>query len=148
MKTVAIVVACLIGGVLIHSIAIAQGSAGGSIGKQGKSVSGGEDTERPAPRSGSGSVKRASKPAEAKQSRCPNIAGQWSSWASGMFGKGDTAFFPDGSASHKSGYNGKWFCANGQLRIEWSDGKPGAVRLSPDGKTIYNWEGGVHARRD
>ncbi|HLX17293.1 MAG TPA: hypothetical protein VKS24_19065 [Bradyrhizobium sp.] len=53
----------------------------------------------------------------------------------------------DGSARHASGIAGKWRCDNGQLYIEWSDGKPGPVRVSADGKRILNSSGGVHMSR-
>jgi uncharacterized caspase-like protein len=80
---------------------------------------------------------------------CPNIVGTWNSWASGMWGKGDATFYKDGTATHRSFFfNGKWFCKSGQLRIEWADGKPGAVTVSPDGKKIFNSEGSVHMSRD
>ena len=81
-------------------------------------------------------------------SRCPNIAGVWDSWSSGLFGKGDTTFNKDGAATHRSGIRGKWWCENGELRIEWSDGKPGPARLSADGKKIFNAQGEIHMSRD
>ncbi len=65
-----------------------------------------------------------------------------------MFGKGDATFNKDGSAIHRSGIPGRWLCDNGQLRIEWSDGKPGPVRLSADGKKIISGDGAIHASRD
>jgi hypothetical protein len=138
---------------------IAQaGSSGGSvvqpesIGKKGKSIS-----SQPSPkaqdaptRSESPRPAKLRRPARAKSStsRCPNIAGVWSSWASGFMGKNDTTFGSDGSATHRSGIRGKWWCANGQLHIEWPDGKPGVVRLSDDRRSIISGDGRVHMKRE
>jgi hypothetical protein len=80
---------------------------------------------------------------------CPSIVGTWNSWASGLWGKGDATFYKDGTATHRSFiFNGKWWCKNGQLHIEWADGKPGVVTLSADGKKIFSADGGVHMSRD
>jgi uncharacterized caspase-like protein len=94
---------------------------------------------------------KSSVPAQEKKPqdfKCPNITGVWNSWASGFFGKRDARFESDGTAVYHFGIRGRWWCDKGQLRIEWSDGKPGAVWLSPDGKKILNAEGGVHMSRD
>lgn len=110
--------------------ALAQGSAGGSIGKQGKSASGGEDA--PAPRASSNGGQT---PATGK--RCPNITGIWSSWASGLFGASDTNFRPNGTATHKSGIEGTWRCEGGQIWLHWTGSEKHAVRFSADGKKVY-----------
>lgn len=127
------------------------GSIGGAISKQNKSVSGdgeGISVARPSRKDRFGSVSTELDRGRRKpNSRCPNISGLWNSWASGIWGKADTNFSADGTASHRSGFAGKWFCENGQLRIEWSDGAPGAVKLSPDQKRIIG-SGGVHMSRD
>jgi len=117
------------------------GSAGGDIGKHGKSASGGEDAPRARP------AKRTNATAKHSPS-CPNIVGKWSSWASGIFGRNDTSFNKDGSAYHASGIPGKWYCENGQMHIEWSDGKPGVVKFSADGKQMLSSDGSVHMSRD
>ncbi len=125
------------------------GNVGGTIGNRDKSISG----EKPAtPRRAAPATRKATAAAKdevkSKGKRCPSIAGAWNSWAAGLFGKGDAVFGKDGSATHRSGITGTWRCENGQLHITWSDGKPGLVHLSPDGKKITNAAGGVHASRD
>jgi hypothetical protein len=132
-----------------HVIRLAQaGSTGGTIGKQGKSISGGAEPANPATAPVAAPHAKPTRPAQSRAAQCPNITGVWNSWASGLFGKGDATFRVDGSAIHRSGIPGKWWCANGQLRIEWADGKPGAVRLSADGKQILSGSGSVHMSRD
>jgi hypothetical protein len=121
------------------------GSIGSNVGRQGKSVSGDEQTppkkQKLAPVTPANTEKQT-------VARCPDIVGPWNSWASGMFGKGDATFNRDGSAVHRSGISGKWWCENGQLHIDWSDGKPGIVRVTANGKQIISRDGGIHASRD
>ncbi len=134
------------------------GSSGGSvvqpesIGKKGKSISSqpSPEVQRAPITSESPRPAKPRRAARAKSpaSRCPNIAGVWSSWASGFMGKNDTTFGRDGSATHRSGIRGKWWCADGQLRIEWPDGQPGLVKLSSDGRSIVSDDGRVHMKRD
>jgi hypothetical protein len=138
-----------------NAIVLAQaGSAGGyvtppaTLGKRDKSVSGGAPEPAPVVRP----KPEAARPARPRQAarpaaaRCPNIAGVWSSWASGVMGKGDTTFGSDGSAFHRAGIRGKWWCEAGQLHIEWPDGRPGLVMLS--GNRIVGPDGKVHMTRD
>ena len=129
---------------------VQPGNVGGTIGNRDKSVSGETSPPRstPKPRKAVTSTATATTTQKSKGQRCPNITGAWNSWASGMFGKGDAVFNKDGTATHRSGIPGKWRCEDGQLHIEWSDGKPGLVRLSADRKQILNASGGVHASRD
>jgi len=140
---------------------IAQaGSSGGSVvppqsvGKKDKSISSGPSSQEqgaapPATQAPAKSVRpRRAARAKAPASRCPNIAGVWSSWASGITGKNDTVFGRDGSATHRSGIKGRWWCADGELHIEWPDRRPGVVTLSSDGRTIYSASGRVHMRRE
>jgi hypothetical protein len=139
------------------SAQVQPGSTGGSIGRQGKSISGDEQTPSgtTAPTIQQAPQKKQKlapvTPANTEKqtiARCPDIVGAWNSWASGMFGKGDATFNRDGSAVHRSGISGKWWCENGQLHIDWSDGKPGIVRVTANGKQIINRDGGIHASRD
>ncbi|HZP74642.1 MAG TPA: hypothetical protein VFB45_00730 [Pseudolabrys sp.] len=129
-----------------QSIVLAQaGSTGGSIGRHGKEATG---SDEPRPRHHQTPRVERSEHSERTASKgCPSIVGRWSSWASGMFGANDTVFKADGTAYHSAGITGRWFCENGQLRIEWPDGKPGAVKLSADGKQIIDSAGGVHMSR-
>jgi len=122
------------------------GSTGGIIGKHGKSVSGGEEPAKPPRKRSSASAEGGARKKTA--SRCPNIVGTWNSWASGLFGRGDTTFSKDGTATHRSGIVGKWFCEKGKLHIEWPDAKPGIVTMSDDGKRLITSDGNVHMSRD
>ena len=124
--------------------ALSQGSAGGTIGKHGKSASGGEEPSKPARKR---STSEDGAPRKKAASHCPNIVGTWNSWASGLFGQGDTTFSKDGTATHRSGIVGKWFCEGGKLHIEWPDGKPGVVTPSDDGKRLITSDGNVHMSR-
>lgn len=114
------------------------GSTGGTIGKQGKSVSGGEDEKRP----------RQSAPPSGQRTSCPNIVGLWNSWASGLFGKADTTFISDGTAKHRSGIPGTWKCEGGQLVMTWGSGRVEHFTLSPDRKKIIRSDGAVGFSRD
>jgi hypothetical protein len=109
------------------------GSTGGVLGKTDKSASGGEEqTTNPPP-----PVKRAlNHTSEPKSSRCPNIVGVWDSWASGLFGKADATFNKDGTAMHRSGISGKWWCDNGHLWLKWTTSDPHEVQLVGGGKKI------------
>jgi hypothetical protein len=87
-------------------------------------------------------------PPSGKSGPCPNIAGVWNSWASGIWGKGDTTFKSDGSAMHNAGIPGKWWCEKGRLFISWGGNSIGAVTISADGKKIFGSDGGIHMSRD
>jgi hypothetical protein len=118
----------------VPTSALAQaGSIGGSIGKTDKSVSGGEEqTQKP-----SRPVTRAhNHSSEEKPKACPNIVGIWDSWASGLFGKSDTTFNKDGTASHRSGITGKWWCDNGHIWLKWTTSDNHEIKLTAGGKKI------------
>jgi hypothetical protein len=143
------------------SMVLAQaGSTGGTIGKQEKSASGGEVPARArrahparqhheAARAHRVHLARQHRVSEAAQGRakakgirCPNIVGVWNSWASGLFGQADTTFFKNGTARHKSGIPGKWYCAGGELRMTWgNEGRYDRMTVAPDGKRITNSDG-------
>ena len=95
--------------------ALAQaGSTGGTVGKQDKSVSGGDE---PAASKSQTLHKSASAPAEAKSKSagCGNAVGAYT-WAVGT-----TVINADGTATN--GVNqGKWTCASGQVTITWISG--------------------------
>ncbi|MBI4275518.1 MAG: hypothetical protein HY659_12555 [Rhizobiales bacterium] len=114
------------------------GSTGGTIGKQGKSISGGEDENPP----------RQPAPPSGQRTSCPNIVGVWNSWASGLFGKADTTFGNDGTAKHRSGIPGTWKCESGQLVMTWGSGGVEHFTLSPDRKKIIRSDGAVGFSRD
>jgi tetratricopeptide (TPR) repeat protein len=73
--------------------------------------------------------------ARAKRS-CPNIVGVWNSWASGLFGRSDTIFRSNGTAIHRSGIPGKWWCEGGTLRMSWGGEPAKSFRLSDDGRQL------------
>src|SRR6185312_3918743 len=136
LLAVALTVPLLHGSAVARSVILAQaGSAGGSIGLKGKSAAGSVAPKSQPRRMAKPSV-RVQRPGH--KTACPDIAGHWSSWASGLFGQNDTVFNADGTAYHSAGISGKWFCQNGQLHIEWPDGKPGRVKLSADGKKLLD----------
>jgi hypothetical protein len=106
------------------SSALAQaGSTGGTIGKQDKSVSGGNTPEESRPST------RKQKPHRsiAKSSSCGRIAGTWQ-WANGA----TVVIKPSGSAS-QSNFSGTWTCKEGQYVVVWSTGYTDRASLSTDG---------------
>ena len=120
--------------------AMAQaGSAGGSLGKTGKSASGGEPaTERAAP---SPKKNTANAPREGKG--CGNFFGTWTSGGgSWLYGANDTVFRADGSARHTSGIVGNWTCSDGVIDLEWKDWDQDRLKLSGDGKRLDSLAGG------
>jgi hypothetical protein len=95
--------------------ALAQaGSTGGTVGKQDKSASGGEELAAPK----SLAHKSASAPAagKPKSSGCGNVAAAYK-WPGGM-----VVVKADGTTTHSLGFDGKWTCANGQVTIVWTNG--------------------------
>jgi hypothetical protein len=118
------------------SMAFAQaGSTGGVIGKQGKSISGAEESVEPLriirkrePRRSSSSETAKPKSRETS-SPCRQLTGIWF-WSTG----GQTTFKADGTLA-KGQLTGKWSCTNGQVEIVWSHGFVDKLALSPgDGK--------------
>ena len=122
-----------------------SGSTGGTIGKQDKSISGGDDPvvsphAAPASKPTSkppGSAGPASQNGPPQAPKCSNIVGVWHSWASAVFGKSDTTFDRNGTWSHRSGQGGKWWCDGGQIILS-KTGESGtaAYRFSPDAKQM------------
>jgi hypothetical protein len=99
------------------SSALAQaGSTGGSIGKQDKSILGGEEADRA--RAATHPKQPAAKARETSSGRsCGRIVGRWS-W---YLGTSEVVISKDGSAGHSaSGSTGKWTCAGNTVRVVWS----------------------------
>jgi hypothetical protein len=99
------------------SSALAQaGSIGGTIGKQDKSISGGEEADRP--RAAPHPKRPAAKAQETSSGHsCSRIVGTWT-W---YLGTSESVFHKDGTARHStSGATGKWTCAGrySQCRLE------------------------------
>lgn len=108
------------------------GSAGGTIGKQGRSASGSEAGEpgrtAPAPKSG-GSA--SAKQRASAGSSCARVVGVWQGpTAESTFKSGGTVTSPSFP------YSGPWTCGNGQLVITWKDFGVDRCRLSSDGNQM------------
>ena len=128
------------------SSALAQaGSIGGTIGKQDKSISGGEAVD--APRVAPLPKRSAAKTQETASGRsCNRIVGTWS-W---YLGVSDSVFRKDGTALHPaSGTPGKWSCAGDTVNVLWGSGREARtdrMTLSQDGNSIFvvsPWGGGI-----
>ena len=117
--------------------ALAQaGSTGGSIGKQGKSASGGE--EQATPRAAPGRKSRINDPASPEESPheskspCGRIVGTWR-W----FNNVDVVFRSDGTGEATNGDRSTWTCSGGMFSVTWrSFGQTDRLTLSPDGKQL------------
>jgi hypothetical protein len=122
--------------------ALAQaGSAGGSIGKQGKSVSGDDSSRPPAPsrpaaRSGGGAAgsRSAAKPKE-DEGGCGRIAGSWS-WKFGIFDPVGVIFKADGTGAATNGLTSTYKCSGGMYTVSWSHGFVDHMTLSSDGRQL------------
>jgi hypothetical protein len=118
-------------------IALGQaGSAGGSVGKTDKSVSGGEVTA-PAPKPHhTGAAKPPGKTADTAGSACQRAVGTWT-WALGT----TTIFRPEGTGKNSSGNTATWTCSDGIFVAKWlttTGGYLGTDRITPaaDGKSL------------
>lgn len=117
------------GGLAVLLVVAPHATAGSIVLAQadGKSASDRQNAPRP--------------PAVARPS-CGNIVGTWS-WTGGLFGANDTQFNADGTAVHRSGITGTWTCRpGGEIYIDWKDWYKNRMKLSADGKTLENLEGG------
>jgi hypothetical protein len=119
------------------SSALAQaGSIGGTIGKENKSVSGGEELQVPAPkRSGSKSLNSAiiNQSEESKFGRgCGRIVGVWT-WSNNV----DVVVKRDGTADATDGGHAKLACDSGMYVFKWqSGGNMSRMTLASDGKRM------------
>jgi hypothetical protein len=147
---------CLVCGVLLvaaitlmpRSVLAQAGSIGGTIGKTDKSASGSVNEQ---PR---GQTKQRThldtETAQQHRSRssCPNVVGEWNSWASFVFGKSDTTFNADGTWRHKSGQGGKWWCEGTEALLQKPGEEPARYKFSRDGKQMISSSGSVLFSRD
>jgi hypothetical protein len=120
----AVLVIFVIGMLSAAAVAFAQmqpGSTGGNVGKQDKSVSGGNASED------------SSSPhhSVAKGSSCGRIAGTWK-WVLGTA----TVISSNGSANNSAGPTATWTCDGGQYVFVWSNGYTDHISLSTDGNRI------------
>ena len=119
------------------------GSAGGTVGKQDKSLSGGDET--PPPRRDT----RPAKPAPAtssspRETRCMAIVGTWT-WYLGIT---ETVFNQNGSMRNSNGVTGTWACPRAPGSATWSNGPPvtETYTMSQDRNSlavVSAWGGGV-----
>jgi hypothetical protein len=108
------------------SSALAQaGSAGGTIGKQDKSVSGGEDHSARR----NSQPRRRSTSASAESTACGSIRGLWS-WV-GVIST-QVIFNSDHSIDDTSGHHGSWTCTGGLVVVSWTNGYVDRLALSTD----------------
>jgi hypothetical protein len=125
---------------LTNHVALAQaGSAGGSVGKQDKSVSGASGSAVAPP-------KKNTVPSAASQSpiksSCRNVVGEWK-WYHGLI---VVTFSADGVLRNTLPDHGTWTCAGGVLSGVWDTGVKEQYTLSPDGNSLLvnsSWGGGV-----
>ena len=109
------------------------GSAGGTIGKSDKSISGGREEHQrsrgqrreqvPAPHHASR--------AEPNNAGCQRVVGTWN-WFLG----GDTVFYGDRTGRSASGPTFTWTCSGDSYVLTWSHGFVDHLRISPDGKRL------------
>jgi hypothetical protein len=109
------------------------GSTGGTIGKQEKSISGGEET--PASRSPAKTKRKSSETnaATASGKGCGRIIGVWT-WRSSVF-SWRIAVRPNGVATHSidNGISGTWSCKDDNAVFVWANGRYlDHVTLSPE----------------
>jgi hypothetical protein len=111
---------------------IAQaGSTGGSIGKQGKSVSGGEEAPERKARTHE-AAKPVGKPsAGISQASCNLAVGTWF-WVTQ-----EVTLQANGIADSRGG-QGKWSCASGRVTVVWDSSSFGPERftIAADGQTM------------
>ncbi len=115
-----------------HGALAQAGSTGGIIGKQEKSVSGGEDSEpiRTKPPKHKSSQIPVKKPSQAA-GRCSNVVGSYS-YPYGSV----TVFKSDGTATNSAGPQGTWKCAGGTVTVNWNTGYND--RLTPSGGSSFS----------
>lgn len=133
---VAGLVSVVLGSFAVTAEAFAQaGSAGGTIGKTGKSQSG--SLEAPSVRREPQARTQARPPRAVTVSSCSKMPGSWS-WFNG----GTVVIRPDGTASGGR-HSATWSCTNGAVVMHWSHGYTDRLRLSGDGSHLEGTNGFV-----
>jgi hypothetical protein len=111
------------------------GSAGGSVGKQDKSLSGGDDREpaqSKAPHKPARSMaEKSSKEKSGRPAAGCSIAGNYSYAFQTV-----TVFTSGGTASNSAGPQGTWSCSGGRITVNWNTGY--VDRLIPSGGSSYS----------
>src|SRR5579871_2894250 len=112
---------------------VQPGSTGGSIGKQDKSISGGEETPVSHPLAKKLRQSSEASPAADLGRGCGRIVGSWT-WRASVF-SWRIVVKPNGVATHSidNGTNGTWSCKDGNAVFVWANGKYlDHVTLSPE----------------
>jgi hypothetical protein len=124
------------------SVLAQSGSTGGTIGKQDKSVSGGDEADGPhaAPRS-----KPSATPKVASSgSSCSRIIGTWK-WGGGL-GLTKMVFDQNGTVRQTlTGSAGSWSCASTIVKTVFANGSTDRITISRDGNSLSvttTWGGG------
>jgi len=126
------------------SLVLAQaGSIGGTIGKQDKSISGGEEADRP--RAAPHSKRRATNSQETSSGpACGRIVGTWK-WGGGL-GLTEMVFNQNGTVRQSlTGSAGRWSCAGTIVKTVFANGSTDRIAISKDGNSasvITTWGGG------
>jgi hypothetical protein len=122
------------------SSALAQaGSTGGTIGKQDKSISGGEEADKP------GAAPRSKRPITSNEASpgfsCRRIVGRW------KWGPSVMTFSQNGTVRQSvTGNTGTWTCSGAVVRSVMATGDRDRAVLSDDGNSASvttTWAGGL-----
>jgi hypothetical protein len=111
-------------------------STGGTVGKQDKSASGGEEQVQPKSRLHKGTSRPAAD--KSKSSGCGNMVGTYK-WILGT----TTVVKADGTTTHSTGPHGTWTCANGQLTIVWNNGHLDHLTPTATGVSVLTTNTGI-----
>jgi hypothetical protein len=116
---------------------VEPGSAGGVLGKQNKSASGGEDTPV--------TTREKTKFREAHaKSLCAKIPGVWSWWVNG-----NVTFSSNGKvAQPQSNLSGTWSCSGDHVVVLWSHGYTDRLTLAPEGTHLSGTNGFMSVTAD
>jgi hypothetical protein len=119
---------------------VQPGSTGGTIGKQDKSISGGEEADRPraAPH-----PKRSAGPQQTSSSNTCALVGTWS-WYRGLT---EMTFLPGGTMRSSVGPVGStWTCTGKRTARSIASGNKEQYAIAEDGKSMFvtsTWGGGI-----
>jgi hypothetical protein len=117
-----------------HESAFAQaGSTGGTIGKQDKSISSGEELQAPVPRRPRSKPPNSTATKQSEDGRgCGRIVGAWK-WSNNV----DVVVKPDGTADATDGGHAILTCDSGMYVFKWSGvGNMSRLTLAADGKRM------------
>jgi hypothetical protein len=131
-----------------RSVLAQAGSTGGTIGKTDKSASGSVNEQPNSQTKQRTHMDTGTAHTNPSRSGCPNVVGEWNSWASFVFGKSDTTFNADGTWRHKSGQGGKWWCEGAEILLQKPGEEPARYKFPADAKQMISVNGSVTFSRD